>query len=320
VVFPVLSVVFFQSKSEEQALTQVKLDLQTLWLAAKIALASIAAVSAASVILFFFTRWHRIRVFITFHHSLEERIRIMRDKLHAQGLYCDFIPFDPQALHDNILSRVTTNIRSADLVIAVPGNEPSFIDSEILSATALRKPLLIVSEDVIGRTLHTAYEGYPRFSLKLLEESGYKPLAQFIEYVCNHWSCVLNAIGSAMGGFFVVWSGSVGVLIVGHFFLGLLSSLVSIFSLEMSFKIKRIETYAIMAIVAVAAVVAIIAFGVSVIEQIKTRRISRQTTLTGKSTYQMLKDTIKSSFIDQKLVKCLLKPIEAEDGRLKNKT
>ena len=110
VVLPVLSVMFFQPKAEEQVLIQSKLDIQALWRLGKFALASLAVVAAASALLFLFTRWRKIRVFITFHHSLEERIRIMRDQLHAQGLVCDFIPFDPQALHDNILSRVTNNI------------------------------------------------------------------------------------------------------------------------------------------------------------------------------------------------------------------
>ncbi len=188
---PILSFEYLRLNSTdflEQIRIQREMDFHAFWWLAKIALGSLVVKAVVSALLFLLSRWRRIRVFITFHHDFEQRVLTMRDRLNAHGVDCDFIPFDPRALHDNVLARVTSSIRWADLVITVPGREASFVDSEVLSATMLQKPLLIFRCEGIGRTLDTAYEGYPRFSLECLEKLDYRPIAKFIKCVCNHWS------------------------------------------------------------------------------------------------------------------------------------
>jgi len=279
-----------------------------LWRLLKVAFASLALVVFVSVLLLLFKQWRRIRVFITFQHDQEIKVRIMQDKLRAQKVNCEFIPFNPEAQHDIVLRQVTSRIQWADLVITVPGTEGSFVDSEILSAATLRKPLLILSGTHINRTINTAYEGYPRFSFECLEEYGYRPLADCIKHVCNQWSSVWSEIGSALGGFIGIWSASGGLIVVAHYLLGFVSQLVMIVSVKIAFQIKRIELYLIIALVVIATLTALVTFGMVVAGRIRARKISRQTTLTGKSTYAMLKDAIDNSMFDAELAKCLLKP------------
>ncbi len=311
---PYLSIKYFQPDAEEEILAQSQIDLRAVWRLAKIASWSLLAAVIASAVLFLLTRWRRIRVFITYQHDLKERVRVMCEQLRAHGVRSWFIPFDTRAEHDDVLRRVLDGIRSADLVITVPGSQPSFVDAEILSATTLQKPLLIVTGEHVGRRLGTAFEGYPRFSMRMLEKGGYRPLAELIHHVCNHWSSAWNVIGMGVRAFCWVWSGAGALLVVGHFLLDVVTYLVTLVSIETALEIDRLELHAITVVVIVATLGAFAMFGLAVAGRIRARRISRQTTLTGKSTYKKLKTALEDSMPTEELVDCLLDPFGDRRG------
>ncbi len=81
-------------------------------------------------------------------------------------------------------------------------------------------------------------------------------------------------------------------------------------SIETAFEVQRIQLYAMMILAVIATVVALLAFGFTVAGQIRAKTISRQTTLTGKSTYKMLLDTLRKIDLLYELHSCILKPAE----------
>lgn len=121
---------------------------------------------------------------------------------------------------------------------------------------------------------------------------------------------IYNGLNSVI----ITWSYTGGGLFAGYFILRILSSLVALVSFETAFEVERIQLYAMMILVVIATAVALLAFGFTVAGQIRAKTISRQTTLTGKSTYKMLRDAVDKIDLHDELSSCILKPAEAASG------
>lgn len=305
---PIVFVIIAQSEHQEEMVIEQKKSIMAFWLLLKIAIASILIVLSIILILGVFKKWHKLRVFITYFHGLEENIQKLSSELNASGLNCSYIPFNPEADHDQTIVDITREIRHADVVLSIPGPNSSFVDSEILSVTALQKPLIIILAKDMDRKLNTAFEGYPRFLLSQLEIYNYKPLARFINYVGNQKSIIWDEIAEGIAWYTSVWAGGFLFLIGFHFLLGAAEYVVTFFDVVLSIKIKRLEVYSTILLAVLAALGALFGFILGIYSRIHARKICRQTILTGKTTYRLLKESINSSALEEEVFLSLYNP------------
>ena len=130
---------------------------------------------------------HRVRVFISFHHSREDTALQLERSLVERGLVVGRLPFRPDYEHDRLLQRIQHEIRSCTAMVCLPGAQPSFIENEVLVASTLRKFILFVVGEEDPRLPNTAYYGYPVFRLERLTRQGFDPIAQLILLVAGNW-------------------------------------------------------------------------------------------------------------------------------------
>lgn len=135
---------------------------------------------------------HRVRVFISFHHSREDTARELELALAANGLTVGRLPFRPDYEHDALLQRIQHEIRTCAAMVCLPGAQPSFIENEVLVASTLRKFILFVVGEDDPRLPNTAYYGYPVFRLEQLQRHHFEPIAQLILLVAGNWRASLR--------------------------------------------------------------------------------------------------------------------------------
>jgi hypothetical protein len=88
------------------------------------------------------------------------------------------LPFVQNTDHDTLLDKVKQAIRDCDVFVCLPGKTPSFVESEVLMAFGLEKPLLFVlAEKDTPRLPNTAKKGYPMFALERLETERFRTLS-----------------------------------------------------------------------------------------------------------------------------------------------
>ena len=130
---------------------------------------------------------HRVRVFISFHHSREETARTLERALTERGLLVGRIPFLQGYDHDGLLQQIQRELRRCTAMVCLPGAQPSFIENEVLVASTLRKFILFVVGETDPRLPNTAYYGYPVFRLERLSRQDFDPLAQLILLMAGNW-------------------------------------------------------------------------------------------------------------------------------------
>jgi hypothetical protein len=135
---------------------------------------------------------HRVRVFISFHHSREETAQELEQALAESGLVVGRLPFRPDYEHDVLLKRIQDELRTCSAMVCLPGAQPSFIENEVLVASTLRKFILFVVGEEDPRLPNTAYHGYPVFRLERLRRYNFDPLAQLILLVAGNWKASLR--------------------------------------------------------------------------------------------------------------------------------
>jgi hypothetical protein len=160
-------------------------------------MASLAAVSAillvigtsalaiATIILHahLLRRRHPI-VFISYKHAkMGHLLPDIATAFERGGLVASFVPFKPKADRDEIIDEVEDRIRQCDVVVCLPGDEPSWVESEVASAGAQRKPLILVLPRENNGAPDSASRQYPALILELLAARDYAPLVDFIGYV-----------------------------------------------------------------------------------------------------------------------------------------
>ena len=127
-------------------------------------------------------RQRTIVVFVSYHHSEERHASEIADKLQSFGYKVYFNPMQERN-RDEIVDLVRSQLRKSNLVVALAAAyKDSFANSEILSASILKKPIIIVAGSVMGLP-HTALTGYPVFIDEILRQKEYTQLRSFINFL-----------------------------------------------------------------------------------------------------------------------------------------
>jgi TPR repeat protein len=138
-------------------------------------------------------RWRRARVFVSYHHLIEDIATTMAEKLKNKHLNPIKLRFLESPEHDSLLDEVDTRISESDLVICIPGPKPSFVEYEVAMAFAKKKPLILVStNEHLSRIPDTAKHGYPIVNLNTLDEGGWSSFCNFCLYVTGYNMALIN--------------------------------------------------------------------------------------------------------------------------------
>lgn len=158
-------------------------------------------------------RWRRIRVFISYQHRHAELVESLARTISNRWIEVTFEPFESRA-HDELITRVRMRIDWVDIVLVVPGLDASFVDAEILAASAARKPILVIHHTPDQTTPNTAFRGYPIVSLDSLEREGFEPLRRLITLVGASARDAPRNVHRTIARFVKTWSVEFVILMV----------------------------------------------------------------------------------------------------------
>jgi hypothetical protein len=138
-------------------------------------------------------RKRRAQVFISFQHEREPIADVLAFQMADSGISQEKLPFSDNPDHNALLDQVKQAIRKCDVFVCVPGNRPSFVESEVAMAFGLDKPLLFVlNEQDKPRLPNTAKTGYPVFSLERLQCEGFQSLVRLCSYLAGDYRSTIR--------------------------------------------------------------------------------------------------------------------------------
>lgn len=141
-------------------------------------------------------------VFISFSHSRELKSVKLSDSLFFSGFRVNRVPFNPSASHQTVVRQTQKALRKSRVVVCLPGDDTSFVDTEVAAATGQGKPIAFCLEEG-GHLPNTADKRYPIFNLSKLEGAGFRPMAQFLHYIGGDLRSTWRQIGVALAHPFV---------------------------------------------------------------------------------------------------------------------
>ncbi|MNF44773.1 hypothetical protein D3C76_648320 [compost metagenome] len=154
-----------------------------------------AGVSAATIIATvgwsFVSRRKKPRVFISYHHS---KFNVVSELTSAIGdnICLEYIPFTTAPEHNQLLDDIHAGINQCDLVLCIPGAEPSFVQHEVFAAVQSKKPLIFLVEYNAGKLPNTAQKSYPVFNLRRVQLRNYESVKTLILYLYGDWRSTLK--------------------------------------------------------------------------------------------------------------------------------
>jgi hypothetical protein len=174
-------------------------DFLSFAVAFALAIALVALLVAAGLAGHIVLGRRRARVFISFQHQRETIADELTAEMGKRGIKHVKLPFVEDPDHDTLLDQMRDEIRVCDVFVCVPGSRPSFVESEVLMAFGLEKPLLFVVSDAdTPRLPNTAKKGYPVFSLEQLQPKGFVPLINFCSYLAADWNSTVRLYASVV--------------------------------------------------------------------------------------------------------------------------
>lgn len=124
-----------------------------------------------------------VGVFISFSHEREDVAQTIEKALSATSIKPIRVPYVEGATHQVIIDNVLTGIAKCDLLVCIPANSGSFVDSEVFAASASKKPIIFIVSEFSGSLPNTADKRYPVFSMERLRDASFRPLLFLIRYL-----------------------------------------------------------------------------------------------------------------------------------------
>lgn len=124
-----------------------------------------------------------VGVFISFSHEREDVAQTIEKALSATSIKPIRVPYVEGATHQVIIDNVLTGIEKCDLLVCIPANSGSFVDSEVFAASASKKPIIFIVSEFSGSLPNTADKRYPVFSMERLRDASFRPLLFLIRYL-----------------------------------------------------------------------------------------------------------------------------------------
>ena len=174
----------------QEATSKMSLSLvQTIRIDYEVSLAVFAVcmivliVSVGSPLLWKTLSKRRLGVFISFSHMREAIAEKLEQCLGAEGVRVCRIPYREDATHQDIVIQATDGIKKCDGFVCLPAHSRSYVDHEVLAATAVEKPITFLVSETDGTLPDTADKRYPVFRLEPTARENFKPLTMFLSYI-----------------------------------------------------------------------------------------------------------------------------------------
>ena len=126
-------------------------------------------------------------IFVSYHNSRQQLAQHLSEILRSHAFGVQFLPFDPTAVHNELLERVDHALAVSDFVVCLPGDSPSFVEAEVLAAATASRSIIFVVDYPDGRLPDTASKTYPVLMTSSLHESAFKPIVDLIRYLHGGW-------------------------------------------------------------------------------------------------------------------------------------
>lgn len=276
---------------------------QLAWMAL-FSMAAVVVVGVLSLLRALLGRWRAIHVFISYEHQHKDIVATLRAALKNRWINPVFVPFE-HTDHDTLIQNVQRSIKTSDLIIVLPGCERSFVDAEILTASALEKPILFIKVTDAQKTPDTSYKGYPVFDLPKLEAYQYRPLSHFILYIGNAATDIMRNFLRTTIGFYE----KKGLFVLLGFFA--CDTLTWLTEPLVNFFVNAAWEETTTAIIywvftAIAVTIFLIVYVKVIWERVRAIRITRQKIRTGDLTFGLLSKGLDAMYADREILDCIL--------------
>ncbi|MEP4534093.1 MAG: TIR domain-containing protein [Cyclobacteriaceae bacterium] len=256
-----------------------------------------AAGSLAILMALIFTRWRPIRVFISYNFENEDFAKEIQEAIDGFPIKAYYLPYSDME-HNEVIQKISKMMKKSDAVVTIPGNrsESNFTDAEIMTASTLGKPIVILMLDEEQRLPNTAYTGYPhlRYSMDLINQIN-NPLRYFLTVTFRHFKSIWAIMRR---GFLMLRNVLIGCAVIA-FLLSILMSVLKVFNPLLPIMIMPYVLGIILAIALIGVFVFLIQM---IIEQYRLARIARQNQISGDLTYDQLHAIFKNDQVGGSLV------------------
>lgn len=254
-----------------------------------------------------FTRWKKIRVFISYNVENEKCAERIKNIINRYSIKADYLPYS-NLDHNEIISKVSKMIKKSDAVVTIPGNrsESNFTDAEILAASTLQKTIVILVLNEKQRLPNTAYTGYPHFYYSSNSSMlSFNPLSYFLMVTFRHVKTIRAIVSRGID--FLKHS-----LIISGAILIVLMIILEVLKIFSAFISLKLSTYFFGIILFFLLTILFLYLIILISQQYKLTKIVNQSQISGDLTYNQLysifkNDKLRGNAVLNSLVKEALK-------------
>lgn len=201
------------------------------------AMLTCAAVLCVPVGVAWLRRWRPPTVFLSYQNARAPLAAQLSALMEAQGIAVRFLPFDHDVEHGELNKRVALALDNSQYMVCLPGDDVSYLDSEVFVASHRRKPIIFVVDHPDGHLPNTGSKIYPVLKSQVLQASGFRPLIDLLRYLHGGWreTLKLYAMPNEPVGWVRTFAGIASVLAIACaalLFLALWFGVLTVFALE----------------------------------------------------------------------------------------
>ena len=148
------------------------------------------------IVLLFRTRFRKPIVFISYKHIHENKSIELEKELLTQGFGVERVAFSSKYTHDEVVNQVRLKLQKSHVVVAIPDAEDSsFVDSELLAASVLKKPIILIQYQDKQAQPSTLLLGYPVFNYQCIQQKQFAPLFRFLLFATRSSKGFFQQVG-----------------------------------------------------------------------------------------------------------------------------
>ena len=124
-----------------------------------------------------------VRIFVSFHRLREDIAEQLEAFLKQFRFRVYRLAYQEGAQHQGVVQQVTAYLKKSQMLICIPGPSDSFVGSELLSASVLGQPVILLVSGKDGEVPNTSDKRYPAFVVESLLDRGFRPIDAFISFI-----------------------------------------------------------------------------------------------------------------------------------------
>ncbi len=276
----------------------------------------VAVVLLIPLVLLVRTRFVRPVVFISFKNVHEKKAVELEKQLKKEGFGVERLAFSKKYKHDEVVSQVRKKLQKSHVLVAIPdAEEASFVDAELLAASALKIPIVLLRYQEKQSQPGTLLLGYPVFDFRSIQNQQFAPLFRFLLFATRHRKDFFNQIRRILKqmldpAILLVLGILVGIFLLIKFGARMLHQLLSKV-LDWDVGNFLVEGDDLNQSVLIMLIVGFAAYSIG--KAFYTLRVARQVVVTGTDSYKTFKEEFSFLKKDREMMACIqLNVLEAK--------